>query len=386
MSDWRSVPLRDVTTKIGSGSTPRGGKAVYRGEGVAFIRSQNVYDGRFSFDGLAYLSDEAAHALRGVTVHPGDVLINITGESVTRTALVPESALPARVSQHVAIVRPDPGHLDSRFLMSALLTPPLKAHLDGLSSAGATRRALTKGHLEATRISLPPFDEQRRIAAVLGAFDDLIERNRRLVKSLEQQARLAASQAHMLVPLSSFASVAAVGQVRPQGLVEHYSLPAFDNGATPECADGSLIQSNKLTIHEPSALVSRLNPKWERCWMVYPGESAVASTEFVPLLGLHAHVEEVWAVTSAPAFWEQMRERVTGTTGSHQRVDKGALLELMVPDVRALPGSVRDGVTELVRAASQVRGEIADVVRSRDELLPLLVSGRVRVEEVEGVI
>jgi type I restriction enzyme S subunit len=106
------VRLGDLTLKVGSGSTPRGGKSVYTDDGVAFIRSQNVYDNSFSFAGLARISDEAAHALRGVTVEAGDVLVNITGESVTRTCVVDPEALPARVSQHVAIVRPDPDLLD----------------------------------------------------------------------------------------------------------------------------------------------------------------------------------------------------------------------------------------------------------------------------------
>ncbi|MBB5494368.1 restriction endonuclease subunit S [Nocardiopsis metallicus] len=167
------APLSKVTTKIGSGATPRGGKAVYQEEGISFIRSQNVYDGAFSFDGLAKISEEAADALRVVTVLPGDVLINITGESVTRTALAPERALPARVSQHVAIVRPDPRVLDSRFLMLALLSDPIKAHLNGLSAAGATRRALTKAHLRGTQIPVPPLAAQRQVARVLDAIHEL---------------------------------------------------------------------------------------------------------------------------------------------------------------------------------------------------------------------
>jgi type I restriction enzyme S subunit len=171
--DLPSTSLIHVTTKIGSGATPRGGKEVYQDDGVAFIRSQNVYNGRFEFDGLARISDSAADALRGVTVSPGDVLINITGESVGRTARVPEQALPARVSQHVVIVRPDATVLDHGYLLLALLSGAVQAHLHGLSTAGATRRALTKSHLEATTIPLPALMEQRRIATVLDVVEEL---------------------------------------------------------------------------------------------------------------------------------------------------------------------------------------------------------------------
>ncbi|MEV0570196.1 restriction endonuclease subunit S [Dactylosporangium sp. NPDC050588] len=156
--------LSDITEKIGSGATPRGGKEVYQKHGVGFIRSQNVYDGQFSFDGLAKISVAAADALAGVTVQPGDVLVNITGESVTRTVLVPERALPARVSQHVAIVRPRQDLVDPRFLMLALLSRPVKAYLDTLSTAGATRRALTKAHLGQTEIPVPSLADQVRVS------------------------------------------------------------------------------------------------------------------------------------------------------------------------------------------------------------------------------
>jgi type I restriction enzyme S subunit len=77
-----------------------------------------------------------------------------------------------------------------------------------------------------------------------------------------------------------------------------------------------------------------------------------------------------------------MRALVTGTTGSHQRVDKEAVLTLMVPDVRQLPGVDRQHIVDLVRGARDARDEIADLTRVRDELLPLLMSGRVRVREV----
>lgn len=253
-------------------------------------------------------------------------------------------------------------------------------------NSGSVQPMLNRNFIADIQVPVPSLDEQRRIAAVLRALDDLIETNQRLTALLGPQARRAASQAPSLVKLSSVARMAETRQEKPSGLVEHYSLPAFDNGATPEVVDGTLIQSNKLTVREPSVLVSRLNPKWERCWLAFPGENAVASTEFVPLLGLGIQIEELWAVTSAPAYWGQMRERVTGTTGSHQRVDKSALLDLVVPDVRELPGVVRKGITELVRTASRLRDEIVDLTRTRDELLPLLMSGRVRVEDVEGVV
>ena len=185
-SDWTTGRLGDVCTKIGSGATPRGGESVYTNSGTALIRSQNVVNGEFRFGGLAYIGSTHAEQLSGVTVQEGDVLLNITGDSVARSCRVPPDVLPARVNQHVAIIRPDQTRLDARFLQYVLISPSMQAHLLGLAAAGATRRALTKSMIEDLSVPLPRFDEQRRIAGVLGGLDDKIEHNRRLANRLAQ--------------------------------------------------------------------------------------------------------------------------------------------------------------------------------------------------------
>lgn len=187
-SEWPSSPLSELCLKIGSGATPRGGSNVYVNHGARFIRSQNVYDLRFESAGLAHLDDGAAEQLRGVAVKSGDVLINITGDSVARACLSPEDGHEARVSQHVAILRPDPARVVARFLVYWLVSPRVKAHLLSLASAGATRKALTKEMLSALRLPVPSVGEQCRIASVLRALEDKIDSNRRLAALLEETA------------------------------------------------------------------------------------------------------------------------------------------------------------------------------------------------------
>lgn len=187
-SEWPRVPLAELCVKIGSGATPRGGANVYVDDGARFIRSQNVYDLRFESAGMVHLDDRAAEHLRGVAVQSGDVLVNITGDSVARVCLAPTDDCAARVSQHVAIVRPAPADLLPKFLAYWLVSPRVKAQLLTLASAGATRKALTKGMLESLQLSLPPANEQVRIASILGALDDKIDNNRRLAMLLEQTA------------------------------------------------------------------------------------------------------------------------------------------------------------------------------------------------------
>ena len=118
--------------------------------------------------------------------------------------------------------------------------------------------------------------------------------------------------------------------------------------------------------------------------MAYPSEvRAAASTEFVPLAAASSvAVEEVWAVCAADEFAAQMTARVTGTTGSHQRVDKAALPGLLIADVRRLDPAKRTAIVSLVREAHGSLVGAAQAARTRDELLPLLLSGRIRVEEM----
>ena len=186
---WPKVELGDVCTKIGSGATPRGGKDVYLDEGpYTLIRSQNVYNDGFHYEGLAFIGEHHADQLQNVEVFETDVLLNITGDSVARICQVASDVLPARVNQHVAIIRPDSVNLDAGYLRYYLASPEMQTMLLSWAGSGGTRNALTKGMIESLEIPLPPLPEQRRIASILGALDDKIELNRRMNETLEQMA------------------------------------------------------------------------------------------------------------------------------------------------------------------------------------------------------
>ena len=101
----KKIKLVEACLKIGSGATPRGGKNVYCEKGISLIRSQNVLDFDFSENGLVYINEGQASKLNNVEVMEGDVLINITGDSVARATIMKSDFLPARVNQHVAIIR-----------------------------------------------------------------------------------------------------------------------------------------------------------------------------------------------------------------------------------------------------------------------------------------
>lgn len=178
--------LGELCLKIGSGATPRGGSNVYLKQGdVAFIRSQNIQNVQFTKLGLVYLQQTHADQLVNVSVEQGDVLLNITGDSVARCCQVDPTVLPARVNQHVAIIRPNGQKLNSQFLKYYLVSSHMQKFMLGLAGAGATRSALTKSMIESFKVPVPSIQEQRRIAQILGSLDDKIELNRQMNETLE---------------------------------------------------------------------------------------------------------------------------------------------------------------------------------------------------------
>ncbi len=163
-------PLAELTTKIGSGATPRGGSSVYVEQGTPFIRSQNVYFEGFEYEGLAFIDDAAAKALSNVTTEENDVLLNITGASIGRATILPDELAGGRVNQHVSILRCKPNLLNL-FLLYFLWSPEMQKLIND-ENYGVTRQALTKSMIEGFLVPLPPLEEQAKIVRrIESAFD-----------------------------------------------------------------------------------------------------------------------------------------------------------------------------------------------------------------------
>jgi type I restriction enzyme S subunit len=152
---WVTSSLKSITSKIGSGATPRGGSAAYKTEGMSLIRSMNVHDRLFKDEKLALIDDEQAEKLSNVELQANDVLLNITGASVARCCVVPEEYLPARVNQHVSIIRVNDNTIKPEFLCYLLTSKYYKEILLGIGEAGSTRQAITKVQIENFEVSYP---------------------------------------------------------------------------------------------------------------------------------------------------------------------------------------------------------------------------------------
>jgi type I restriction enzyme S subunit len=184
--------LKDISLKIGSGSTPRGGEAAYLSQKVnyAFVRSQNVFDFKFNSSGVRFISDEAAQKLKGVHLQKDDILLNITGDGITfaRCCIVDEEILPAAVNQHVAIIRLDQQVCLPGYLLAYLCLPETKTYIASFN-AGGSRRAITKGHIESFEIPAVSIEKQKIIQDALFSLINKIDLNQKLNQTLEKMAQ-----------------------------------------------------------------------------------------------------------------------------------------------------------------------------------------------------
>lgn len=181
---WNVSDLGQLTIKIGSGATPKGGKEAYQTDGISLIRSMNVHNGKFEYKELAHISDEQAARLENVAVEENDVLLNITGASVARSCVVPTNVLPARVNQHVCIIRCKDSIMPD-FINSLLIDDNYQDLLWSIAGSGATREAITKQQVESLQIILPPISKQEEFSKFINRGDKskVVALNRCLYKT-----------------------------------------------------------------------------------------------------------------------------------------------------------------------------------------------------------
>lgn len=411
-----------MCVKIGSGATPRGGKEVYLSSGVSLIRSQNVYNDGFHTEGLVFISDDHADQLAGVTVDAGDVLLNITGDSVARACQVPSNILPARVNQHVAIIRPDACQLDARYLRYYLISDQMQAHMLRLASAGATRNALTKGMIEDFQIPWRPLPEQRAIAHILGTLDDKIELNRRMNATLEEMARAlfkswfvdfdpVRAKAAGRQPAGMDAATAALfpdsfeeselGQI-PRGwrvgslgdivkinarsIGKRYDLDVIEYVDISSVTEGRLDGTTPYSLIEAPSRAKRLVQAGDTIWSMVrpnrrsflyihqPADNLVVSTGFAVLTPTIPSPGFVYAAVTTNGFVDYLTSNADGSAYPAVRPEHFERTAMLIPGDEILLAFERliAPLRSMVASNEQQNRALA---ATRDELLPKLLSG-----------
>jgi len=320
--------------------------------------------------------------LKASLLYPGTIVFAKIGEGLKaeRFRLV---ARPTCIDNN--LMGAIPQGVDAHFLYYLMVHTGV-AHL----VEGSALPYLRQSDLERIPVCVPPNDEQRRIAGVLGALDDKIESNQTVVTRAEQLIDEIAKQKATDLPTVALSEVCSLSKstwkpdTSSDQTVHLFSLPAFDGGAVPEQVPVSSIKSNKTLMDRPGILVSRLNPRISRMWWVETDATpvSVCSPEFAYLTAGDMHgLTCTWLAVRSPEFRGEIVDRVTGTSGSHQRVRPADLMTIGVPDYRSLAEHTQMTVLTLLHLLSARRQQSVALAELRDALLPELMSGRMRVDE-----
>ena len=381
--NWEQIPLGEVTVKIGSGITPRGGSSVYTDYGTALIRSQNVLDLSFSESGLAYISDEHANKMKRHVVLRNDILLNITGDSTARVTYW-NGRYPAVVNQHVAVIRPNEARINSRWLQYYLVEKSTKDYLLTLAASGGSRPALTKGMLNDLLIPLPRLAEQKAIADVLGALDDKIAANQRVISDAAElcEALVQKSISGEFTKLSEIAVITMGTSPKGEDLNEEgRGIPFFQGvrdfgDISPKrrvCTDKPLRTAEPgdvlLAVRAP---VGQVNLALEKV-CIGRGLAAVRSA-------INSPVSLFYLLRSHREIWQDF----DGNGTVFSSVNRSDAHNVLVPII--LPTKQKD----LEKVLNTIHGRLLKAQKenqvlaaTRDELLPLLMNGKITVAEVK---
>lgn len=397
------------------------------------IRTTNVRNGRINLTECRFVEKETYEKwTRRATLQYGDVIL-------TREAPIGEVGMVIEsdgffLGQRLMQYRANRALLDSRFLLYSFLSPGLQHQFGSHEGSGSVVSHIRVGDCFKFKLALPPLIEQQEIASILGALDNRITLLRETNVTLEaipqalfkswfvdfdpvrakQEGRIPEGMDEAtaaLFPDSSEESelglvpkgwrkgaVEDIAQLHkgsisplknPSKVFEHYSLPAFDNGQAPVFELGAEIKSNKTLVPENAVLLSKLNPHIPRIWLpTNAGENAVCSTEFLVFVPVGtASRDFVFCLFSSPIFKQSLSQLVTGTSNSHQRVKPTTVLALPIVIPPDAPLMVFNGIAESIfDRIGRNRLEAQNLADIRDELLPRLISGKLRLPEATAEV
>lgn len=183
--DWEEKTLGEVVSKVGSGVTPLGGESVYKRKGIPFVRSQNVSWGFFLLWNIAYIDENTHQNAINTELEIEDVLLNITGASIGRSAVVNEQVSGGNVNQHVCIIRTRKSLLNPFFLCQYLISNSGQSQIDSFQ-AGGNRQGLNFAQIRSFSVPIPSnLKEQQKIASCLSSLDDLISAQAEKIEQLK---------------------------------------------------------------------------------------------------------------------------------------------------------------------------------------------------------
>ena len=399
-SEWNHFALGEITELVIDyrGKTPKKLGGDWCKQGYRALSAKNIKTGRIvQAETIRYIDESLYRKWMKDEVQRGDILI--TSEAPFGQIFFWDSDEKIVLSQRLFCVRIKPEY-DARFIYYYMTTPEFQSELDGRAT-GTTVIGLRQPELMKCVIRCPEIQEQKVIAAILSSIDAKIIANEKVNDNLEQQAQAIYHERFETVSPNDLPSdwrIVTLGEVatisnksfnplkEPEILLEHYSIPAFDEARFPVFELSTSIKSNKFIIDASCFMISKLNPTTKRVWKPYClTGNAVCSTEFIVYKAKDQSITDfLYSVIDSGSFSDFMCSHVTGSTGSRQRTTPSDTLsyELILPS--------EDELAEFQSLVSPMYAQMRinaiendKLKRLRDSLLPKLMSGEIDVSAVQ---
>jgi type I restriction enzyme S subunit len=197
---WELKSLKSLSTKIGSGNTPKGGSSVYVDNGITFFRSQNVWKNNLIYDDIAYIDLETHKKMQRSSLKYGDLLMTKTGRFNTENSSLGRAAIylgdddMANVNGHVYLIRLKKGQVN-KFILHILTSIQFRDLIRRVCVGGIDKRQLNKNHIEDFPIVTPPKILQEKFMNQLESIEEQksqaeasLQRAEDLFQSLLQKA------------------------------------------------------------------------------------------------------------------------------------------------------------------------------------------------------
>ena len=393
MAEWKETAILEIIDIIGGG-TPKTSIADYWNGEIPWLSVKDFNnDNRYVYDTEKHISDLGLNNSSTKLLQRDDIIISARG-TVGEIAMIP---YPMAFNQSCYGIRAKAG-TDKAFLYYLL-----KYKIADLKrmTHGSVFDTITRDTFANLIVSLPPYEIQRRIASVLMLIDDKIECNSRINDNLQQQAELLYHERFetidrdklpvgwRIVRLGDVATISKKSfnpAKEPEMLLEHYSIPAFDEAHFPVFEPSTAIKSNKFIVDDSCFMISKLNPTTKRVWKPYClTANAVCSTEFIVYKTKSQDLTDfLYSVIDSTSFSDFMCSHVTGSTGSRQRTTPSDTLafELILPNAEEI-AEYQGVVSPMFEQIKCNAIENDRLKRLRDSLLPKLMSGEIDVSGIQ---
>ena len=304
-------------------------------------------------------------------------------------------------STEFIVLRAKEGISDPQFIYYLAISPSFRNVAIKSMVGSSGRQRVQQSVLEELVLKVPSLQEQKKIISVLCALDQKIALNKEVNDNLQRQAELLYHERFETVGRSNLPvgwRIVQLGDVatiskksfnpakEPEMLLEHYSIPAFDEAHFPVFELSTAIKSNKFVVDDTCFMISKLNPTTKRVWKPYClTANAVCSTEFIVYKAKSQEITDfLYSVIDSTSFSDFMCSHVTGSTGSRQRTTPSDTLtfELILPTTGEI-AEYQGIVSPMFEQIKCNAIENDKLKRLRDSLLPKLMSGEIDVSDIQ---